>query len=126
MSGKVAASPTEAFLAAAQHSQCRVGVVTRHLRGVRGVISGTVQEWDKHMNMLLKDCQESYSELHAFRCERTGRVRRKQKHFTRRMKHIFLKGDSVVLVHKMEAVRLAQSPEDAEGAAACPAPKISG
>ena len=106
--------PAEAFLSAAQRSQCRVGVVTRHLRGVRGVVSGTVMEWDKHMNMLLRDCHESYTELHVFRCGRTGRTRRKQKHFTRRMKHIFLKGDSVVLVHKMDAVRLPGA--DADGA----------
>ena len=93
---------------------CVVGVVTRHPRGVRGVITGTVLTYDVHMNMILQDCAESYSELHLFRDEAKGRFRRKQKHFTRRMKQVMLKGDSVVLLHKVAETRLL--PPGGEGA----------
>jgi len=102
------------FLEGCRASGSRVGVVTRHPRGVRGVITGTVLTYDVHMNMILQDCAESYSELHLFRDEAKGRFRRKQKHFTRRMKQVMLKGDSVVLLHKVAETRLL--PPGGEGA----------
>ena len=102
------------FLEGCRASGSRVGVVTRHPRGVRGVITGTVLTYDVHMNMVLQDCAESYSELHLFRDEAKGRFRRKQKHFTRRMKQVMLKGDSVVLLHKVAETRL--PPPRGEGA----------
>lgn len=41
-------------------AKCEIDIVTRHGRGIRGVIRATLHGFDKFMNMLLADAQELF------------------------------------------------------------------
>lgn len=78
-----------------------VRVVTRHDRGIRGVATGTLVAFDKHMNLVLRDVEESYTVLLSVeRPTQHGGMRRcrKQEKRHRRLKQVFLAGNSVALV----------------------------
>ncbi|KAF8066332.1 LSM11 [Scenedesmus sp. PABB004] len=50
----------------------RVLVVTRHAAGVRGRAVGVLRGFDKHLNLLLADVEESYTVMSRVRRERGG------------------------------------------------------
>lgn len=79
----------------------RVRVVTRHERGVRGVAVGLLLAFDKHLNLVLRDVEETYTVLvTAERVGASGKVRRcpKQERRQRKLKQVFLVGSGVVAV----------------------------
>lgn len=51
------------LLRRAYEDSLEVRLVTRHARGVRGVAIGTLVGFDRHMNLLLRDVQETYTVL---------------------------------------------------------------
>ena len=78
-----------------------VRVVTRHDRGVRGVATGTLVAFDKHLNLVLKEVEERYSVLvWTERTTASGGKRRarKQEWRQRRLKQVFIAGSGVVMV----------------------------
>lgn len=78
-----------------------VRVITRHDRGIRGVATGNLVAFDKHFNLVLRDVEESYTVLlHVQRPTQSGGVRscRRQEKRHRKMKQVFVAGNSVVLV----------------------------
>ncbi len=84
-----------------REQRAAVRVVTRHERGLRGVATGTLVAFDKHLNLVLRDVEESYTVLvRARRATAAGGERRapKQERRTRRLKQVMLMGSSVVLV----------------------------
>jgi small nuclear ribonucleoprotein (snRNP)-like protein len=114
-----------AVLAKWHAAQQRIYVVTRHASGIRGRAVGTLVGYDKHLNLLLKDVEETYTVIvkvqrvkqqvvqqqqqqQQQQGESTGqqapvvRTRsrwcRKQQHRHRQLDQILLKGDSIVLV----------------------------
>ncbi|PSC71977.1 U7 snRNA-associated Sm LSm11 [Micractinium conductrix] len=96
------------LLKACYQQRRRVRVVTRHAHGVRGSAEGTLVAFDKHLNLVLKDAEESYTVLLRVRRVKppapggNGRERvrwvRQQEHRRRQLKQVFVRGDSVVLV----------------------------
>jgi len=78
-----------------------VRVVTRHDQGMRGIATGTLVAFDKHMNLVLRDVEESYTVLLSVeRPTQHGGMRRcrKQEKRHRKLKQVFLAGNSVALV----------------------------
>jgi len=94
----------------ARCERIKVRVVTRHSHGVRGVAEAYVEAFDKFMNLILTDVEETY----ATRTKRdvardvardddgatTRRVRRvvKLEHRTRRIAQVFVRGEQIVSV----------------------------
>jgi small nuclear ribonucleoprotein (snRNP)-like protein len=95
----------------------RVRIVIRYVNAIRGILTGILVAFDKHMNMILRDVEEIYS----MRPSDSGRsnieteLDRRQKlagqiaHCKgewfgrkRRMKHLLVRGDSVVLISKAD------------------------
>jgi len=95
--------------------QQRVCVITRYVNAIRGSLTGTLIAFDKHLNLVLLDVEETYT------CRPTGsgtttniqiEVERRRKIsesespsiFTavkrRRMKQIMIRGDGVVSLYK--------------------------
>ncbi|KAJ7524771.1 hypothetical protein O6H91_17G020500 [Diphasiastrum complanatum] len=50
-----------ALLAACYKNQTQIQVWTRHTHGVRGILTGFLVAFDKHLNMVLKDVDEEYT-----------------------------------------------------------------
>jgi len=109
------------ILKRAYEERLMVRLVTRHACGVRGVAVGTLVGFDKHMNLLMRDVEETYTVLlnvcrvlppraltisHPPAAGLDGppppqqRMRRgrKQEVRTRKLKQIFVRGDNVVLI----------------------------
>jgi len=93
----------------------RVTVVTRHAAGVRGRAVGTLVAFDRYMNLVLRDVEETYTvivkvarvkeqQLPAADPQQQRQTRqrvrwcRKQEHRFRRLDLVMVKGDQVVLV----------------------------
>lgn len=112
-----------AVLAKWHAAQQRIYVVTRHATGVRGRAVGTIAGFDKYLNLLLKDVEETYTVIVKVQRakqqvvqqlqqqgepegqqeqQQTPAVRtrwcRKQQHRHRQLDQILLKGDNIVLV----------------------------
>jgi small nuclear ribonucleoprotein (snRNP)-like protein len=94
----------------ARERRVRVSIVTRHARGVRGTAEAYVEAFDKFMNLILTDVEETYSVRGTRDVERietnsdgtttTTFVRRvpKLEQRTRRIQQVFLRGEHVVSV----------------------------
>lgn len=95
----------------------RVCVVTRYVNSVRGLVTGVLVAFDKHMNLILRDVEESYSprpkETHMIsnvelELERRRKIQEHSKGESsdgwslkrRRMKQLMLRGDNVVSVYR--------------------------
>lgn len=73
----------------AYHSQQPITVYIRRIDSIRSKVTGTLVGFDKHWNLILKDVQEVI-------VEKNPKLR------DRKVKHLFIKGDSVVLVNLPE------------------------
>ena len=95
----------------ARERRVRVRVVTRHARGVRGTAEAYVEAFDKFMNLILTDVEETYSVRGARDVERVEtsgdgattitkvvRTVPKLEPRTRRIQQVFLRGEHVVSV----------------------------
>lgn len=83
------------------HQRQIVHLVTRHSSGIRGKAKGTLVAFDKHFNLVLRDVEETYTVLlKIWRQNDHGKGRwcRKQEHRRRRLKQVFVAGNSVVYV----------------------------
>lgn len=90
-----------ALLLTAYRARSRVRVVTRHERGIRGVATGVLIAFDKHMNLILKDVEERYTVLVAVeRPTAAGGTRRgrRQEARSRKLAHVMVAGAAVVMV----------------------------
>lgn len=84
----------------------RAKVLTRHARGVRGSSTGTLVAFDKYMNMVLKDVEEDYTVLLRVERERPGkpsRMCRRQERRHRTLRQVFVRGESVVCVFRVQS-----------------------
>ena len=80
-----------------------IRIVTRHDRGVRGIATGVLVAFDRHMNLVLKDVEETYTVLKwVERTTASGKQRqgRKQEKRQRRLKQVFIAGNSIVLMNQ--------------------------
>mmetsp|Transcript_23603 Transcript_23603/g.57878 ORF Transcript_23603/g.57878 Transcript_23603/m.57878 type:complete len:108 (+) Transcript_23603:702-1025(+) len=95
--------------------QQRVCVITRYVNAIRGSLTGTLIAFDKHLNMVLLDVEETYTCRPLERGMMTNvqvEVERRRNLLEsqspgistfvkrRRMKQIMLRGDCVVSVYK--------------------------
>ena len=103
-----------ALLYRAYKARGRVRVILRWQGGVRGTCEGTLLAYDKHFNLLLRDCVEDYAQPElvqrpvggdADRGQAPARVcwRRKLVHRSRALEQVLVRGDSVVLVTDAQA-----------------------
>lgn len=83
-------------LHACRASQSRVRVMTRHGKGVRGVCTGVVVAFDKHLNLLLRDVEEDYTV--RIRSKDDGHARPRLEHRRRTLVQAMLFGHAVVSV----------------------------
>ena len=81
-------------------AQGSVRVVTRHAHGIRGIAKGRLVAVDSYVNLVLQDVEETYTVLLKVRRGPEGKERtaRRQEHRERRLKQIFIRGESIVLV----------------------------
>jgi small nuclear ribonucleoprotein (snRNP)-like protein len=80
-------------------TKASIRVVTRHSRGIRGVSTGSLLAFDKHMNLVMKDVEEKYTVLVPFVNDKSRSVRRLE-HRQRRLKLVFIYGSSIVMISK--------------------------
>mmetsp|Transcript_12342 Transcript_12342/g.31360 ORF Transcript_12342/g.31360 Transcript_12342/m.31360 type:complete len:189 (+) Transcript_12342:32-598(+) len=88
-------------------SKAKVLVVTRHKKGIRGVCTGIVVAFDRHMNLILRDVDEQYTVLSKAPEESTGRDegdgkllrwKKKLEYFERHLQQVLLRGENIILV----------------------------
>lgn len=75
----------------------RVRVMTRHARGPRGLLHGTLIAYDKFMNLVLRDVEETYSVQIKVK-QASGRVGMKLDKRHRSLPLVMMKGDSLAVV----------------------------
>ena len=103
------AGPLALLLRLARTPGAHARVVTRHARGVRGVALGTLVSFDRHCNLVLADVEETYSVRVWGERGKAGKggeevdggktkVRPHLEPRSRRLRLVFVRGDSVVLV----------------------------
>ena len=63
--------------------------------GVRGTCVGFVIAYDKHMNLVLLDVEETFKRLKS-------KVTREVESVTRQVPQLFIKGDCVILISPVE------------------------
>lgn len=95
--------------------QQRVCVTTRYVNAIRGSLTGTLIAFDKHLNLLLVDVEETYTARPSARGTATNNHVEVERQWIvkepespriptavkrRRMKQIMLRGDSVVSIYK--------------------------
>lgn len=95
----------------------RVRIIVRYVNAIRGTLTGILIAFDKHMNMILRDVEESYSmrpvgedksnvQIEMYRREKiSGNVAcEKGEWFGRKrwMKNILVRGDIVVVISKAD------------------------
>ena len=95
-------------------------VMVRYVNAIRGTLTGILIAFDKHMNMILKDAEESYSMRPdgedksniQIEVDRRGKISRKiaceeGQWFGRKrwMKNILVRGDNVVVISKADQER---------------------
>lgn len=84
------------ILHACRASQMRVRVMTRHGRGIRGVCTGVVVAFDKHLNLLLRDVEEDYTV--RLRHPDATHTRPRLEHRRRTLEQAMLFGHAIVSV----------------------------
>ena len=95
----------------------RVRIVIRYVNAIRGILVGTLVAFDKHMNMILRDVEESYSmrpsdstkvneEIEAMRRQKLmGSLAMSEGEWfgrKRQMKNILVRGDNVVIISRVD------------------------
>lgn len=98
----------------------RVRIIVRYVNAIRGTLTGTLIAFDKHMNMILKDVEESYSmrpagetksnfQVEVYRRDKiSGKIACEEGEWFGRkrwMKNILVRGDIVVVVSKADQER---------------------
>jgi len=87
----------------------RVKIVTRHANGIRGCMECFVRAFDKFMNVIVFDCEETYTVRVLKQKEyvnkegstKTRRVRELENR-ERRVSQMFLRGEHVVLISSLD------------------------
>lgn len=69
----------------ALHERARVTVVIRRINSVRGNCVGLLKAFDRHMNLVLVDVDETYAPLYG-------------RQISRSMRQVLVRGDTIVLV----------------------------
>lgn len=89
----------------------KVKVYVRNAKGLRGSCTGTIFAFDKQMNLILKNVNEEYIETEVHFKKQTlpdgTRKKRKRKTFVevkkqRFISQLFIKGDSIVSICRLE------------------------
>lgn len=77
---------------------CRVRVMVLGARGVRGTVAGRLLAFDKHVNVVLADAEETFLRREWRRDKSGGGAEKREVTAlrTRRMSRVLLRGDSVV------------------------------
>lgn len=82
----------------------RVRVLTRYNSGIRGTLTGQLVAFDKHWNLILRDVDESYTQI-ARRNDQSmiqhEIFRRRQGRQKRHMAQLMVRGDTIVLVYRV-------------------------
>jgi len=76
-------------------NKTRIKVWIRNAVGVRGTCVGFVIAYDKHMNLVLLDVEETFKRLKS-------KVTREVESVTRQVPQLFIKGDCVILISPVE------------------------
>jgi small nuclear ribonucleoprotein (snRNP)-like protein len=86
--------------------KCRIKVYIRRVNDIRGYCYGILLAFDKHFNMVLKNVHEIYTtwESKAYTTQDSGQEMEEKVLVKkeRRIKQLFVKGDTVVLVTRAE------------------------
>jgi len=85
-----------------------VRIVTRHKRGIRGEAIGKIVAFDKHLNMVLRDVNETYHVrlMEEKQCKDGGTASRPVLEKRRRkLPNVFLTGKSIVMVNDAVTMR---------------------
>eukprot|EP00884_Botryococcus_braunii_P002410 jgi/Botrbrau1/1216/Bobra.0163s0024.1 len=129
---KVGAQGPLSLLARCLFTGTRVRVVTRHAVGIRGVATGLLQGFDRHMNLVLTDVKEHYkvrlkvqrtkfvtvepvtgSETDASGAKQVEKTRSgfKQEDRVRHLAAVFLKGNNIVLISPVTPLPVPAPPD---------------
>ena len=90
----------------------RVKVLIRRLAGSRGCITGYVRSFDKHLNMLLADCDEEYVPIRALAKRRDvsgvfdyteSQSKKRRVVFRRFLAQVMVRGDNIILVCRSDS-----------------------
>ena len=76
----------------------RVKVYVRDMSNLRGFLSGVIESFDKHFNLILRNAQESILESK----NKTQIPSNRRVCVVKKFPLVYVKGDSVVLVHSAQ------------------------
>lgn len=94
------------WLARKAKSGATVRVVTRHRRGVRGAATGVLVTFDKHMNLVLRHVEETYTVRRIVEVKSSNGVTRRRPVLEKRKRslpNVLLMGRSIVFLSECDS-----------------------